>query len=400
MSVSRSETRGPDSLTGVLPPRRRLAAAGALGAAAFCYATSENLPVGMLPVMSVSLHSSLSATGLLVTIYALVVVVMSAPLTYLTRHVPRRYLLSGLLAVFVAGTVAAAAAPGYGWLVAARVVTALSHAVFWSIAAVTAAGVFPAGERGRAVTVVLSGGTLAILIGVPAGTWIGQHAGWRMSFIAVSGVALVVAAALVLLIPARKPSENHAAAGTHPDAVSYGLLVTATLLAVAGALTAYTYVSAFLTEVSGLPAGDVPPVLLLGGLASLAGVGCSGLISSRHPVAALLAPTGILAASLLGLYVLGPAGPAAALLQAAESFGLAGVAVSMQARILVVAPRGTDLASAVFSSAYNIGIATGPVIGALVLSGPGLRTTPLAGGLLASIALAVVLSLTQRDAPA
>ncbi|HXC80324.1 MAG TPA: MFS transporter [Trebonia sp.] len=375
-----------------MPPRRRLAAAGALGAAAFCYATSENLPVGLLPVMSASLRSSLSATGLLVTVYAAVVVVTSAPLTYLTRNYPRRFLLTGLLGVFVAGTLAAAAAPGYGWLVAARVVTALSHAVFWSIVAVAAAGLFPAGERGRAVAIVASGGTLALLLGVPAGTWIGQHAGWRMSFVAVSGLGLAVAAAVVVLIPARRPSDNHAAAGTHPDALGYGLLVTTTFLAVAGTFCAYTYVSAFLTKVSGLPAGDVPPVLFLGGLASLTGVGCSGLILSRHPRVAQVASTGILAAALLGLYVLGTAGPVAAVLQAAESFGVAGVLVSMQARVLVVAPRGSDIASAGFSSAYNLGAAAGPVVGGLVLSGPGLRSTALAGWLLASMALAVVLS--------
>lgn len=275
--------RRVSTVTGVLPPRRRLAAAGALGAAAFCYATSENLPVGLLPVMSASLRSSLSATGLLVTVYAAVVVVTSAPLTYLTRNYPRRLLLTGLLGVFVAGTLAAAAAPGYGWLVAARVVTALSHAVFWSIVAVAAAGLFPAGERGRAVAIVASGGTLALLLGVPAGTWIGQHAGWRMSFVAVSGLGLAVAAAVIVLIPARRPSDNHAAAGTHPDALGYGLLVTTTFLAVAGTFCAYTYVSAFLTKVSGLPAGDVPPVLFLGGLASLTGVGCSGLISPASP---------------------------------------------------------------------------------------------------------------------
>jgi len=321
-----------------------------------------------------------------------VVVGMSAPLTYLTRHVPRRFLLSGLLGVFVAGTLGAAAAPGYGWLMAARVVTALSHAVFWSIAAVTAAGLFPAGERGRAVAGVASGATLALILGVPVGTWIGQHAGWRMSFVAVSGVGLAAAAAVIALVPTRRPSENHAAAGTHPDALGYGLLVTATLLAVAGTFTAYTYVSAFLTKVSGLPAGDVPPVLLLGGVASLAAVGCSGLLLSRHPRAALIAPPGILAASMLGLYVFGSAGPAAVVLQAAESLGVAGVSVSMQARVLVVAPRGTDIASAVFSSVYNVGIAAGPAIGGFVLSGPGLRATPLAGGLLASMALAVVLS--------
>jgi len=391
VTAGRAQTRGPDGVAGVLAPRRRLAAAVALGAAAFCYVTGESLPVGLLPVMSESLRSSLPATGLLVTIYAVVVVAASAPLTYLTRRVSRRLLLTCLLAIFVAGTLAAAAAPGYGWLVAARVVTALSQAVFWSIAAVAAAGLFPAGERGRAVAGVASGGPLAFLIGVPAATWIGQHAGWRVSFVAVAGVGLAAAVALAVLMPARRPSENQAPTGTDPDALGYGLLVAATLLAVAGTFTAYTYVSAFLTRVSGVHAGDVPAVLLLGGLASLAGLGCSGSLLSRHPRAALAVPAGILAASMLGLYVLGTAGPAAAVLQAAESFGVGGFGVSVQARVLVVAPRGIDIASAVFSSAYNVGIAAGPVIGGLVLSGAGLRATPLAGGLLAGVALTVVL---------
>jgi predicted MFS family arabinose efflux permease len=213
-----------------------------------------------------------------------------------------------------------------------------------------------------------------------------------VAFVAVSGVGLATAAAVAVLIPARRPSENHAAAGTDPDALGYGLLVAATLLAVAGTYTSYTYISAFLTKVSGLPAGDIPLVLLLGGLASLAGVGCSGLLMSRHPRAALVGPAGILAAAMFGLYVLGTVGPATAVLQAVESFGVAGFGVSIQARVFVVSPRGTDIASAVFSSAYNVGIAAGPVIGGFMLSGPGLRTTPLAGGLLASMALAVVLS--------
>lgn len=263
-------------------------------------------------------------------------VVASAPLTHLTRRVPRRFLLLGLLGVFVAGTLATAAAPGYGWLVAARTVTALSQAVFWAVVMVEAAGLFPAGERGQAVAVVSSGVPLAFLLGVPAGTWIGQHAGWRVAFVAVAGVGLVVGAAVVLLIPARRPSESHAATGTQPDALGYGLLLTATFLTVAGVFTAYTYVSAFLTKVSGLPEGDVPLVLLLGG-ASLGGLGCSGLLLSRHPRAALAASAGILATSMLGLYALGTAGPVAAVLQAAESFGVTGFGVSIQARLFVVA---------------------------------------------------------------
>lgn len=396
MAAGSPGTLGADTVAGVLPSRRRLAAAGALGAAAFCYATGDSLPVGLLPVMSASLHSSLSATGLLVTVYALVVVFASAPLTYLTRRIPGRLLLSGLLGVFVVGTLAAAAAPGYEWLMATRVVTAMSQAVFWAIVFVMAAGMFPARERGRAISVAASGASLAFVLGVPAGTWIGQHAGWRVAFVAVAGFGLAAAVAVVALVPPRGPAENHAAAGTHPDALGYGLLVAGTLLAITGTYTAFTYVSVFLTKVSGLPAGDVPAVLLLGGLASLAGLGCTGLLMSRHPRASLVAPAAILAVSMLGLYVLGTAGPAAAVLQAVESFGVAGFGISVQARVFVVAPHGTDIASAVFSSAYNVGIASGPVIGGLVLSGPGLRCTALTGGLLASVALALILRASPR----
>lgn len=392
MPAGRPEARAPDSVADALSRRRRLAATGALAAAAFCYVVGDTMPVGLLAVMSGSLHSSLAATGLLVTVYALVVVVASAPLTHLTRRIPRRFLLSGLLGVFVTGTLASAAAPGYGWLMAVRVVTALSQAVFWSIVVVEAASLFPADARGRAVTIVSLGAPLAILLGVPAGTWVGQHAGWRVSFVAVACVGLAVAAAVIVLVPARRPSESHAARGTDPDALGYGLLVTATFVTVAGVFTAYTYVSAFLTKVSGLPEADVPLVLLLAGIASVAGLVCSGLLLSRHPRAAVAASAGILAASMLGLYAVGTVGPVAAALQAAESFGVTGFGLSMQARVFIVAPCGTDIASAGFSSAYNLGIAAGPVIGGSVLSGPGLRSTALVGGLLAGTAMAVVAS--------
>ena len=223
--------RDPLAVVEVLWARRPLVAVGALavlGGSAFCFVSGETLPVGLLPVISSSLHSSLSATGLLVTVYALVVVVVSAPLTHLTRHIPRRYLLSGLLGVYVVATLAAAAAPGYWWLMAARVVTALSQAVFWSIAPVTAAGLFPPEKRGRAVAGVLVGGPLGILVGLPAGTWIGQQAGWRVPFVVLSGLGLAGVAAVALLVPTTKPSESQAAAGTGPNARRYWMLVATT----------------------------------------------------------------------------------------------------------------------------------------------------------------------------
>ena len=348
--------------------------------------------MGLLPVISASLHTSLSATGLLVTVYAVVVVLVSAPLTHLTRHVPRRYLLSGLLGVFVVGTLAAAAAPSYWWLMAARVVTALSQAVFWSIAPVAAAGLFPPEKRGRALAGVLAGAPLAVLFGVPAGTWMGQQAGWRVPFVVLSGLGLVGTTAVALLVPTTKPSEGHAAAGTAPDVRRYRMLVATTVLAITGTFTAYTYVSAFLTKVSGLTAHDVPAVLLLAGLGSLVGLACTSMVLSRRPRVGTVGPVGLLVVSLLGLYFFGSASDAAVVLQVLEGFAMASFAVSTQTRVFVVAPHSTDIASAWYSASYNAGIASGPVIGGLMLSGFGLRSTPLAGGLLALLALAVVIS--------
>lgn len=381
--------------TEVLWQKRPLAAVGAIGAiglSAFCFVTGENLPVGLLPVISASLHSSLSATGLLVTAYALVSVVGSAPLTHLTRHIPRRYLLSAMLVVFVLTTLGAAGSPGYWWLMAARIVTALAQAVFWSVAPVTAAGLFPPEKRGHAVAGVLANAPLAILLGVPATTWLGQQAGWRVPLVVLSGLGVVGIAAVAVLVPTSKPSDSHAAAGSKPDARRYWTGAVTMVLVVSGTFTAYTYISAFLTKVSGVPESDVPAVLLLSGLGSLVGVVGTAILLNRRPKMGAIWPVCLLALSLFGLYVFATTGAAVAGLQALESFGLSSVDILFLTRILVVAPRSTDIASAWYSASFNAGIASGPVIGGLVLSGLGLRSTPLVGGLLAVVALGVALS--------
>src|ERR1035441_5925071 len=142
-----TDPRADDGALAAPATRPAVAAVAALSGASFCFVTGESLPVGLLPQLSASLRVSLSAVGLLVTIYALVVVAVSAPLTHLTRDVPRRPLLSGLLATFVLANLAASAAPSYGWLIAARVVIALAQALFWSIVAVVAVGLFPPRAR-------------------------------------------------------------------------------------------------------------------------------------------------------------------------------------------------------------------------------------------------------------
>ncbi len=181
-----------------------MAALAALSAAAFAYVTTETLPVGLLQPISHGLHSSLVATGRLVTVYAAINVALSAPLAHLTKGLPRKATMCVLMAVLVLTSLAAAAAPGYGWLMAVRVVTALGQALFWSLVIPTAASLFPAEMTGRAVGWILGGGSLAVVLGVPAGTWLGQLAGWRAAFLGVAVLAAVVSAPIAL-VPAQLP---------------------------------------------------------------------------------------------------------------------------------------------------------------------------------------------------
>ena len=223
----------------------------ALAVAAFAYVTTETLPIGLLLLITADLDVSPSTAGLLVTYYGLVVVAASIPLTHLTRRVPRRLLLSGVLAVFVLTSWVSAAASSYPMLLSARVVTALSQALFWSVVVPTAAGLFPPRVRGRVIAVVFGGSSLAAVLGLPVGTWLGQQAGWRTAFLALSG---------------------------------FGLAAMATT----GAFAAYTYITPFLTEVSRFPAAATGPLLLVRGVAGIVGVAAGGALVDRNPWAAML----------------------------------------------------------------------------------------------------------------
>jgi DHA1 family inner membrane transport protein len=366
-------------------------AVAALMAAAFVYVTTEALPIGLLPLLSADLHVSLSTAGLLVSVYGLAVAVTAIPLTRLAGGIPRRWLLAGLLAVFVVATGASAAAPSYQVLMAARVVTALSQAVFWSVAGVAAAGLFPPRVRGRATTVVVAGASLAPVLGVPAGVWIGQQAGWRVAFLAVGALALVALVAVVLLFPTLAPDESHSATGAAPDRRRFWSIVASTGLAVTGMFTAYTYITPFLTDVSGFRPAALSPLLLLYGAAGVLGVIVTATVVDRAPRAVTLGTVALLAVALLALYVLGPVPAAAIALVCLWGFAFPPLPASLGARVLEVAPGSTDTAFAIVTVAFNVGIGGGALVGGFLVAGAGVRGTALAGGLLVAAALAVVL---------
>lgn len=374
----------------------------ALSFAAFCFVTTELLPIGLLTVIAGDLHRSRSQVGLLVTGYAAVVMLGAIPLTHVTRRVPRRWLLGGTLGFFAAATVASALAPSYPVLLAARMLIAMTQAVFWSVVNSAATGLFPAPIRGRIVARLGIGNSLAPVLGVPAGTWLGQQVGWRAAFLVMGGIGLAVCLAVLILIPTIPPIQAAAARGIAPDRRRYAILLAGTALGVTGFLTAFTYITPYLLDVTGFHSSSLGPLLLGPGLAGLAGTLIVGTVVDRRPRLTLIAPLALIAAGLLGLYALGAAKlPAIALLCVAD-LAYGAFVVGVGSRTLHVAPGSTDLAGAGTNSAFNVGIASGSLLGGALIDSAGTRSIALVGGLLAGSAVAVLATeptLARRRVP-
>jgi predicted MFS family arabinose efflux permease len=383
-------------LTREVTRRRAWAALAVLALAAFAYVTTELLPIGLLTLIAPDLGRSRSQVGLLVSGYAFVVVLASVPLTQMTRRIPRRPLLGATLVVFAVANAAGALATTYEFLAAARLITALSQALFWSIASPAVTGLFPVAMRGRVVSLFSTGAALAPVAGVPVGTWLGQQAGWRAAFLALGVVGLVIAAAVIALIPSEPADSGSAATGTAPNRRHFRLLLVATAAGVCGFLTFNTYVTPFLLDVTGFGDSALAPLLFVSGAAGIVGAIGIGRILDRRPTLSLLAPLTIGTGSLAGLYVLGALKPATVVLLAGVGLSYSAFATAVQSRMLQVAPGRTDLASAGVGTAFNVGIAAGSLLGGALLPGLGSRPLALAGALLTGAAF-VVLVVDSRD---
>jgi predicted MFS family arabinose efflux permease len=370
---------------------RPLLAVLALSVGTFTLVTTEMLPIGLLPQIAADLRRSLPGTGLLVTVYALVVLVMSLPLTLLTRRVPRRVLLGGVLAVFALSTLASALAPGFGFLLATRIVTAVAQALFWSIVVSTAVGRFPPDQRPRVVGALFTGSSLAPVIGLPLGTWIGQQAGWRVAFLVMAVIGIATCATVVAALPTIRPEDEPARAGQFPSLRRYVVLLVVTALAVTGMFSTYTYIAAHLVQVAGLPAAGLSAVLLLCGGFGILGAVASGTVLQRRPRLTLIVPLAVMTSALWLVQLAGTHLPVAVLAFSLLAFAGSSFAADLAGRLLLVAPGSTDLANSGTSSAYNAGIAGGAWIGGLIVAGAGVHATALAGGLFSGAALLLIL---------
>ncbi|MEN5427036.1 MFS transporter [Stenotrophomonas pennii] len=361
----------------------------ALTLGAFAIGTTEFVIVGLLPTIAADLQVSLPSAGLLVSLYALGVATGAPVLTALTGRVPRKTLLVALMLVFTVGNLVAFLAPGYGSLILARILTGLAHGVFFSIGSIIATSVVPKEKAASAIAIMFTGLTVALVTGVPLGTFIGQHLGWRATFLAVSGLGVVALLGSLAFVPRNLAQSAPATVRQQLGVLAQPRLLMVyamTALGYGGTFLSFTYLATILQEVTGFSANAVSGVLLVYGISVAFGNVWGGRLADRlGPIPALKRIFALLALVLLVLtftaynswLVL-----LTVLALGAVAFGnVPGLQVYVVKQAQRHAPQATDVASGLNIAAFNIGIALGASLGGLVVEHIGLMHTPWLGAL-------------------
>lgn len=366
----------------------------ALAVGAFGIGVTEFSPMGLLPVIAEGVDVSIPSAGMLISAYAIGVMVGAPLMTLAFSRWPRRKALMLLMAIFTIGNILSALSPNYTTLLLARLVTSLNHGAFFGLGSLVAASVVPRHKQASAVATMFMGLTIANVGGVPAATWLGQVIGWRMSFAATAVLGLVAILSLWFALPGgeagRRPNVRHELAVLKSPVVLVALLTT--VLGSGAMFTLYTYIAPTLADITGASPSFITGMLVLIGLGFTFGNGLGGRMADRSLDGTLITFLLIVIVNMLAFPWVASTqiGAAISLL----IFGVATFAVvpPLQMGVMRAATDAPGLASSMNVGAFNLGNAVGAAVGGAVISaGMGYAAVPIAGAVIAAAGLGLVL---------
>lgn len=359
-----------------------------LAIAAFIFNTTEFVPVGLLSDIAESFQMETAQVGIMLTIYAWVVALMSLPFMLLTSQMERRRLLIGLFVLFIASHVLSFMAWNFTVLVMSRIGIAFAHAVFWSITASLAIRLAPAGKRAQALSLIATGTALAMVLGLPIGRIVGQYFGWRTTFFAIGMGALVTLVCLIKLLPAL-PSEHSGSLKSLPLLMRRPALLSIyllTVIVVTAHYTAYSYIEPFVQVVAGFSANFATVLLLILGGAGIIGSVLFGKLGNRHASLLVSSAIGLLLACLLLLMPAAGSESHLAILSLFWGVAIMIIGLGMQVKVLALAPDATDVAMSLFGI-FNLGIGAGALVGNQVILHVSMSAIGYLGAIPALVAL-------------
>jgi MFS transporter, DHA1 family, inner membrane transport protein len=374
----------------------------ALALGGFAIGTTEFVTMGLLPDIATGIDESIATTGHIISAYAFGVVVGAPVIVSLAARLPRRELAVGLVLALGLGNAITALSHGYWEVMAARFLSGLPHGAYFGVASLVAASLVAPERRGRAVSGVMLGLTVATVAGVPASTWLGQHLGWRSAYWAVLGLAVLTAVLVLLVVPhqAGNPGATVRAELTALRRPQVLFAAAAGMVGFGGLFTMYTFISPIVTDVTGLSAGAVPGFLFAFGVGSVSGTWLAGRMADWNVERSVLIGFATMIVTLVAFFLTaGFVVPAVALVFVVGGLGSV-LAINLQVRLMHAAGDAQMLGAALNHSALNIANGLGAWFGSIVIAaGYGYRAPSLVGAALAIgglVIFAVGLRLSGR----